>query len=86
MEYRHGGENINKLLTNVKTPDDAYRACGLAVIAFAVEDYRKADEVGDTYKMQSIVRFLHSNLFDILSGGANPDYILRLLKEERREK
>ena len=82
MLYRQAGENINKLLSKVKTPDDGYKALGFAIVVEAAEDYRRARAYGDKYAMQSIERFLRSWLCYLFSGGVDGDYIISKLRKE----
>ena len=42
IRYRQAGENVNKLLSHVKTSNDGYKALGFAVITEATEDHRRA--------------------------------------------
>lgn len=83
IENRQVGQNINKLLFHVKTPDDGYRVLGVAVIADSAEDWRKARKIGDIYGMRREERFFKSELFSIYSGGMSGEYLLRKLREER---
>ena len=83
MENRQAGQNISKLISGVKTPDDGYKALALAVIADACEEWRKARRTGDIYGMMRVERFFKSGLFVVYSGGISGDYILRRLKEEK---
>lgn len=53
-----------------------YESLGLAVIIQAVDDYKKALRGHDKWEIKSLERFFHSDWFVLLSGGADPDYIL----------
>lgn len=76
-------ENVNKLLSQVRTIDDGYRALAMAVIVQAADDYRVAKILGDEYKMSSVEHFFRSWLFDVFARGrVNGEYILRKLREE----
>lgn len=88
IRYRQAGENVNKLLSHVKTSNDGYKALGFAVITEATEDHRRAFYDEDEHEMQKIERFLRSDLCKTLSGGIDGDYIIKRLREEemRRNK
>lgn len=78
-------ENVNKLLSSVKTPDEGYRALASAIIIQAADDYRKAKLENDHLRMQSVKHFFYSWLFYLFSGGVDGDYIFRKLEAEDTE-
>lgn len=75
-------ENVNKLLSTVRTTDDGYRALASAIVVQACDDYRSARLKADKYAVMSIERFFRSPLFDNLAHGCNGDYLIRKLREE----
>ena len=75
-------ENVNKLLSSVKTVDDGYRALASAIIIQAADDYRKAKLNKNKLRMESVEHFFKSDLYGLLSGGLDGGYIMRLLREE----
>ena len=56
--------------------ENNWESLGLAVIIQAVDDYKKALKKNDKWEIKALERFFHSDWFILLSGGADPDYIL----------
>lgn len=55
---------------------ERYESLAYAIIAQAVDDYRKAIKGRDKWEILSLERFFQSGWFITLSAGADPDYIL----------
>ena len=76
-------DNMTKMVNGITTPDEGYKVLGLAVIAQAAYDYRRARLQRDTMKIKTLERFFRGKYFNVFGRGiVSGDYIVDELMKE----